>query len=252
MARVGIMGWRSFSFWASKPMSRYKLIDRISVIVGFVGGVALTAAIRELLYINEGPGASQNVYLIYTILFVLLASFIVVLRYMASAFLHGFTPIRKWLLSKEYVEGYWVDYVVMNDKSRLIGINSIVPKGESLIYRGDNYTLDGSAIDSFVAKLIDIDWPQMTFRYQNTNPDVSGFTAGILQITFDVGDGTYRPNRFSVVVHDNKSETPSVAESFRLEDEEILSKLRNNLTHLEGVKMVAQLLDGKTSIATKD
>lgn len=83
------------------------------------------------------------------------------------------TLLRKWILGTQYVEGRWIS-VVRDQQGHILnyGLKSIEPKGESLLYSGENYDPKNRMHQGyFASELLMFEWPRIRYKYSYSRPD---------------------------------------------------------------------------------
>lgn len=97
---------------------------------------------------------------------------------------------RRLVLGRDYVEGRWVDAVMLSTGERQLGITELAPSGGSLRYSGTNFATDGTYLGSFQTTASRFDGDRFEFLCDTTTPGDAqphGHASGALQ--FDRGGG---------------------------------------------------------------
>ena len=172
-------------------MNPYESIRKWSLVLGFACGVAVDNALRRYAL----PNSSAYVTGVAVDLLAISLTTFVVQRLVQIVF-GKWAPVRMLLLQKQFIEGAWVDMVILNRKVIAFGVVRFEPTCDSLRYIGENYAVDGCYVSSFTSEMIHIDWPLLKFKYRGVDRNSEHvFPEGFGELQFVTG--SHFPERFT-------------------------------------------------------
>lgn len=158
--------------------------------MGFACGVAVDNAL--IRYATHS--SSYLVAFAVDLLAISLTTFVV--QRLVQFVFGRWAPVRRLLLHKRFVEGPWVDMVILDRKVIAFGIVRFEPTLESILYSGENYGVDGCYVSSFKSEMIHIDWPLVKFKYRGVDRNSEHvFPEGFGELQFVTGSPL--PERFT-------------------------------------------------------
>jgi hypothetical protein len=118
--------------------------------------------------------------------------------------IYKFPPVRKWILKKHFIEGYWIETLYDKNKMESIAILQIVfDENNSYIIKGESYTLTGEYRGSFITPNTSYHEEEFALRYAYSGKVKDALIAGTGILEFQLGKKKEIAHSFSGHLIDN-------------------------------------------------
>jgi hypothetical protein len=200
-------------------MNRYKSVSTFINTSALAMAVTIGNFVRQWLSTYDMPS-----WVVFVFSFAVLAIILPWFQTWLCQLLGAVPRLRKLLLGRQYVEGSWIDVVRFNDGRELFGIVRIEPDGNSLRYGGENYDRKANYCGNFASKMIEADFPVISFKYLDNPSMRETYSEGIAVLTFEEQDAA-RPVRYTGACVDYYHAEAEAIEAWKIETRGDLQRL---------------------------
>ena len=201
----------------------HRLFDLISIGIAAAVAKLISDWITQISLGQEPKWVIVALTIIFVVLISELGSFLLKLIYVRLRFL------RRLLLSGQFVEGVWIEFVTFDQEVKLTGLVQIDVDGYDLRLHGLSYNLDLDIEYHFWSRpdMLTVQWPVMRYAYEKR--PLHGGTLqfqGVTHLTFNPSNG--RPQSYTGAYMDLGSGQLTGLEGMLVTDEQELQLLKQH------------------------
>lgn len=144
-----------------------------------------------------------------------------------SRLIYKFSTLRKWILGKHFIEGYWMEILYDRNKMESVAILQIVlEKNLTYLIKGESYTLSGEYRGSFTTPNTSYYEKELALRYAYSGKLKEALIAGTGILEFKAEPNQRIANFFEGHLIDNFHVKGATFKGERIDDIEGISSLK--------------------------